>query len=35
VPRDVPGLGIEVDLGRVDDLTARYELLEPAPVAAR
>jgi O-succinylbenzoate synthase len=35
VPRDVPGLGVEVDAGRVDDLTARYELLEPAPVAAR
>lgn len=35
VPRHLPGLGVEVDAGRVDDLTARYELLEPAPVAAR
>jgi O-succinylbenzoate synthase len=35
VPRDAPGLGIEVDVGRVDELTVRRELLEPAPVAAR
>jgi O-succinylbenzoate synthase len=28
VPRDVPGLGVEVDLDRIDDLTVRREALK-------
>lgn len=29
VPRDVPGIGVRVDEGRVDDLTVRREVLAP------
>jgi O-succinylbenzoate synthase len=33
VPRDVPGIGVEVDLDRVDDLTVRREVLAPRAAA--
>jgi o-succinylbenzoate synthase len=33
VPRERPGLGVQVDVDRVDDLTVRHEVLE-APAAA-
>jgi O-succinylbenzoate synthase len=35
VPRDRTGIGVDVDVGRVDDLTVRREVLEPAHAAAR
>lgn len=31
VPRGLPGLGVEVDLDRIDDLTVRSETLRPDP----
>ena len=35
VPLDRPGLGVEVNVDRVDDLTVRQELLDPGVMAAR
>ena len=35
VPRDEPGIGIAVDVGRVEDLTVRREALESQSLAAR
>ena len=34
VPRDQPGLGVEVDRGRIDDLSVRTETVAVDPVAA-
>ena len=34
VPRDVPGIGVAVDVDRVDDLTVRREVLAPRAAAA-
>ena len=33
VPRDRPGIGVDVDLGRVDDLTLKREVLESRSLA--
>ncbi len=30
VPRDVPGIGVEVDRNRIENLTVRQQLLRPA-----
>jgi len=35
VPRDTPGIGITVDVGRVEDLTVKREALESRSLAAR
>lgn len=35
VPRDKPGIGITVDMGRVEDLTVKREQLESRSMAAR
>jgi O-succinylbenzoate synthase len=35
VPRDQPGIGVTVDVGRVDDLTVKRESLESRSMAAR
>ena len=35
VPRDQPGLGVTVDVARVDELTVRRETLDPAPAGTR
>ncbi|HKO16112.1 MAG TPA: o-succinylbenzoate synthase [Gemmatimonadaceae bacterium] len=34
VPRERPGLGVEVDAGRVEELTVRREVLDPRATAA-
>jgi hypothetical protein len=35
VPRDEPGIGITVDVARVEDLTVKREALESRSMAAR
>ncbi len=35
VPRDVPGLGVQIDSDYIDDLTVRREILEAAAVSSR
>jgi O-succinylbenzoate synthase len=34
VPRSAPGIGVAIDLDRVDDLTTRREEFRPAPAMA-